>query len=175
MFEGSKPPKFHGSPNIFLTKYQLSVFWCLLFAEKINLLLVNQEIFSLLKLVLRSWKKSKQNLVENNIWWYTKFWWFRSHEWVINCLKLEKITPNLIVQKCSKINEIHINLQLFDWLVFLKLVIIRMRLLRIDHCGFFCIMYFFCKIMILLYTVSVYLPLCWEGFFSLFLMRLDGF
>ena len=52
-------------------------------------------------------------------------------------------TKSSIVQKCSKINEIHINLQLFDWLVFLKLVIIRMKLLRIDHCGFFCIMYFF--------------------------------
>ena len=56
-FMGSEPPKFRGSPNIFLTKYQLSVFWCLLFAEKINLLLVNQQNFSQLKLVLRSWKK----------------------------------------------------------------------------------------------------------------------
>ena len=81
-FVGSKPPKFRGSPNIFLTKYQLLVFLCLLFAEKTNLWLVNQQKFSQLKLVLRSWKESKQNLVKKNIWWSTKFWLFGSHEWV---------------------------------------------------------------------------------------------
>ena len=49
------------SPNIFLTKYQLSFFFCLLFAEKIDFLLVNQQINSQLKLVLR---RCKQNLVK---------------------------------------------------------------------------------------------------------------
>jgi hypothetical protein len=58
-FVAYKPPKFRASPNIFLSKYQLLVFLCLLFAEKINSLLVNQQKFSQLKLVcvLRSCKK----------------------------------------------------------------------------------------------------------------------
>ena len=45
-FMGSEPPKFRGSPNIFLTKYQPPVFLCLLFAEKIDFLLVNQQKIS---------------------------------------------------------------------------------------------------------------------------------
>ena len=59
---GSEPLKFRGAPNIFLTKYQLPVFLCLVFAEKIVLLLVNQRKISQSKLALRSWKISKQNL-----------------------------------------------------------------------------------------------------------------
>jgi hypothetical protein len=51
----------------FLGKYQLSIFLCLLFAEKINYLLVNQQKNSQLKLVLRTWKKSKKNFVKKNI------------------------------------------------------------------------------------------------------------
>ena len=55
MFAGSKPPKFRESPNIFSTKYQLS---CLLFAEKIDFLLVNQQKISQLKLkVNKIWLK----------------------------------------------------------------------------------------------------------------------
>ena len=61
LISGIRTTKFRGSPNIFLTKYQLSVFLCLLFAEKINLLLVNQQKISQLKLVMRSWKKVKKN------------------------------------------------------------------------------------------------------------------
>ena len=49
-----------GSPNIFLTKYQLSFFFGLLLTEQIDFLLVNQQINSQLKLVLR---RCKQNLV----------------------------------------------------------------------------------------------------------------
>ena len=60
----TEPPKFCWSSNISLINYQLSVFLSLLFAEKINSLLVNQQKNSQLKLVLRSWKKSKQNLVK---------------------------------------------------------------------------------------------------------------
>ena len=82
MFAGSEPPKFRGSPNISLTKYQLSVFLCLLFAEKINSLLVNQQKNSQLKLVLRSWKKSKQNLVKKIFGDHQIFWWFGSREHV---------------------------------------------------------------------------------------------
>ena len=52
---GSEPPKFRGSPNIFL---------CLLFAEKIAFLLVNQQNISQLKLVCGVEKKCKQNLVK---------------------------------------------------------------------------------------------------------------
>ena len=58
----------------------VNFFLYLLFAEKINFLLVNQQKCSQLKLVLRSWKKSKQNFVKKR---YTKFWWFGCHEWVI--------------------------------------------------------------------------------------------
>ena len=47
MFAGSEPPKFCESPNISLTKYQLL---CLLFAEKIDSLLVNQQKISQFKL-----------------------------------------------------------------------------------------------------------------------------
>ena len=55
MFAESKPPKFRESPNIFSTKYQLS---CLLFAEKIDFLLVNQQKISQLKLkVNKIWLK----------------------------------------------------------------------------------------------------------------------
>ena len=54
LISGIRTTKFRGSPNIFLTKYQLSVLLCLLFAEKMNFLLVNQQNFSQLKLVLRS-------------------------------------------------------------------------------------------------------------------------
>ena len=57
MFMGSEQPKFRGSPNISFTKYQLSVFSCLLFAEKMNSLLVNQQKNFQLKLVLMSWKE----------------------------------------------------------------------------------------------------------------------
>ena len=46
MFAGPKPPKFRESPKIFPTKYQLS---CLLFVEKIDFLLVNQQKNSQLK------------------------------------------------------------------------------------------------------------------------------
>ena len=80
MFTGSEPPKFRGSPNISLTKYQLSVFLCLLFAEKINSLLVNQQKISQLKLVLRSWKKGKQNLVKKIFGDHQIFWWFGSRD-----------------------------------------------------------------------------------------------
>ena len=45
---------------------------CLLFAEKINFLLVNQQKFSMLKLVSRSWKQSKQT-------WRLIFWSFGSY------------------------------------------------------------------------------------------------
>ena len=59
MFAGSEPPKFLGSPNIFLTKYQLSY---LLFAEKLDFLLVNQQKNSQLKLIVNKfWLK--RNLV----------------------------------------------------------------------------------------------------------------
>ena len=47
MFAGSKPQKFHESPNISLSKYQLL---CLLFADKINSLLANQQQISQFKL-----------------------------------------------------------------------------------------------------------------------------
>ena len=57
LFKGHEPPKFRGSPDISLTKYQLSVFLCLLFSEKINFLLVNQQKKSQLKLVLGRRKK----------------------------------------------------------------------------------------------------------------------
>ena len=88
MFAGSEPPKFRGSPNISLTKYQLSVFLCLLFAEKINSLLVNQQKISQLKLVLRSWKKSKQNLVKKIFGDHQILWWFGSREHVNRLKKL---------------------------------------------------------------------------------------
>ncbi len=55
MFAGSEPTKFRESPNIFSTKYQLS---CLLFAEKKDFLLVNQQKNSQLKLkVNKIWLK----------------------------------------------------------------------------------------------------------------------
>ena len=56
----SEPQKFRGSPNITLTKYQLSVHLCSFFDEKINFLLVNQQKVSKLKLVLKSRKKKKK-------------------------------------------------------------------------------------------------------------------
>jgi hypothetical protein len=64
---GSKPPKFSGSPNIFLTKYQPSDFLCLLFAEKIDFLLVNQQKNS-------QWKLVNKNLVKRIFG--------GTHEWV---------------------------------------------------------------------------------------------
>jgi len=44
------------------TKISAVIFFCLLIAEKINFLLVNQQKISQLKLGLRSWKKGKTNL-----------------------------------------------------------------------------------------------------------------
>ena len=55
---------WHPNHQIFLTKYQLSVYLCLFSAEKINFLWVNQQKYCQLKLLLRNWKKSKQNLVK---------------------------------------------------------------------------------------------------------------
>ena len=60
---GSEPPKLHGSPNFFLITYLLSVFLCLLYAEKINLLLVNQQKNSQLKEGFEELKKKV-----NKIW-----------------------------------------------------------------------------------------------------------
>ena len=53
-----------------------------MFAEKINFLLVNQQKISQLKLVLRSWKKSEQNLVKKIFGDQQIFWWFGSREHV---------------------------------------------------------------------------------------------
>ena len=63
-----------------ITKYffnQISAvsFLCLLFAEKIDSLLVNERKISQFKLVLTSWKKSKQNLVKKVFGDHQKFWW----------------------------------------------------------------------------------------------------
>ena len=104
MFTGSKPPKFCGSPIISLNKYQPSVFLCLLFAEKINSLLVNQQKKSELKLVLRSWKKSKQNLVKKIFGDHQIFWWFGSREHVISYqFSYDRSMDTNLVSKKSKL------------------------------------------------------------------------
>ena len=59
MSAGSEPPNFRGSPNIFLTKQQLSVFSCLLFAEKKIFSLVNQQ-----KSVKTGFEKLKKKLTK---------------------------------------------------------------------------------------------------------------
>ena len=82
MFAGSESPKCLGSPNISLVKYQLLFFFFLLFAEKINSLLNNQQKNSHLKLVWRRWKKSKQNLVEKIFVDHQIICWFGSRKHV---------------------------------------------------------------------------------------------
>ena len=57
----SKPPKFCDLQIFLLTKYQLSIFLCLLFAEKIKFLIgQSTKIFSV-KTGFEELKKSKQN------------------------------------------------------------------------------------------------------------------
>ena len=84
LIRGIRTTKTSWIPNIFLTKYQLSVYLCLLSAEKINLSLVNINKKSLSYNWFWGMEKKVNKIWLKNICWSTKFWWFGCHEWVIS-------------------------------------------------------------------------------------------